>query len=107
MLLSLWTSHLLIEQKSIVGKRLVVVGAQLEDPYPLPQCIIDVLGVRKQLLILRGLEREYMKHVSFSKNSIEYFHLITIIFKTTNTHHTEGSGHKRWTCYDVEGDRIM
>lgn len=67
MFLSLWTSHLLIEQKSIVGKRLVVVGAQLEDPYPLPQCIIDVLGVRKQLLILRGLEGEYMKHVSFSK----------------------------------------
>lgn len=69
MFLSWWTSHLPIEQKSIVGKRLVVVGAQLKDPYPLPHCIIDVLGIRKQLLILRGLEREYMKHVSFS-NSI-------------------------------------
>lgn len=70
MFLSLWTSHLPIEQKSIVGKGLVVVGAQLEDPYPLPQCIIDVPAVRKQLLILRGLEREYMKHVSFSKNIV-------------------------------------
>lgn len=70
MFLSLWTSHLPIEQKSIIGKRLVVVGAQLEDPYPLPQCIIDVLGIRKQLLILRGLKREYMKHVSFSKKNI-------------------------------------
>lgn len=50
-------AHLSEEQKSIIGERLVLVGALLLEPYPLSQCIIYVLGISPQLLILCGLEK--------------------------------------------------
>lgn len=57
MLMSL-LGHLSKKEKNISGERLILGSSQFLEPYPLSQCVIQVLAVKPQLFILCGLDKE-------------------------------------------------
>lgn len=105
--------HLSIEQKSVIGERLVLVTAQLQESCPFSQTIILVAGIRPQLFILCGLERDDVSELTSPSHIVIVLgHYAQVLlycahitnFERINTHHSEGSAQKRRTCCSMGED---